>query len=283
MDEQLWRKIVSEALERGIKESKGAVAGAKLRQLVSQAAVQNGTKYPLEGFEEERFSDFLKRFNSILLVLKRKSQDLLVAPAAQPELLSDLSSSDKHAVIRADLFTAFTRIGRGNPPKEPWYDRTRDTIVWLEPDAPIDEASLVRIPAATQEQEVSDRKAFVQSEGIEPGTRDSLLHALEESGQSSVLWGFSQVIRSSRLSRKWHVFRFQELTKRIRAWCEQDAIVWRDDWIVAVDERSQEASGEVPIVVIERTALEELFSRLTEDDLRRISIPLDIVLKLMPK
>lgn len=282
MDEQQWRKIVSEALQRGIEESKGPVAGAKLRLFISRAAVQNGTQYPPEGLEEEKFGDFLKRFSSILLVLKRKSQDLLVAPATQPELLSDSSSSDGQAVIRVDLFTAFTRISRGNPPKEPWYDRTRDTILWLDADALKDEASLVRIPAASRDQEVADRNAFAHSENIEPGTRDSLLHALEESGQS-VLWGFSQVIRSAGLSRKWHVFRFHELTKRIRTWCEQNAIVWRDDWIVAVDEKSREASGDVPIVALDRTALEELFSRLKEDDLRRVSIPLDIVLRLMPK
>jgi len=282
IDEKLWGKIVSEALQRGIRESKGAVPGAKLRQLITRAAVENGTRYPIEGFEGERFSDFLKRFDSALVVLKRRSQDLLVAPAAQPELLNESSSSVGQVVIRSDLFAAFTRISRGIPPKEPWYDKTRDSISWLETDSPKDEASLVRIPGATQAQEIADRLAFAQSEGIEPGTRDSLLRALGEGGQS-VLWGFSQVIRSAGLSRRWHVFRFHELTKRIRTWCEQNAITWREDWIVAADEKPQGALGDAPMVAIERTALEELFSRLKDDDLRRISVPLDIVLKLTGK
>ncbi len=87
MDE-VWSTVVSEALERGIKESGGrAVSGAKLRQLVAHLAPQHGVSYPPPGFESTNFSEFLKHFDSQVIVLRRRAQDILLAPVSRPELL----------------------------------------------------------------------------------------------------------------------------------------------------------------------------------------------------
>jgi hypothetical protein len=235
-----WKAIVSEALTRGVKESKGAVPGAKLRQLIAETAVQHGHVYPPAGFENKSFGEFLKFFDSILVVLRRKAQDTLVAPSDQPTLLINDSGSSLPQ-LRIDIFEAFTHIARPPDRKEPWYDKTRDDILWLNPEDPKDEATMVPVTPGTKERELEDRRTFAESSEIDPGTRVSLLRSLEEGGQS-VLWAFAQIIRSARLSRKWHVFRFRQLTARIRAWCEVFQVSWREEWLVTGEEVVQRIS-----------------------------------------
>ena len=56
----VWRDIVLESLTRGVGQNRGAVAGAKLRQLIEAAAKDRGLLFPPEGSEQEKFADFLK-------------------------------------------------------------------------------------------------------------------------------------------------------------------------------------------------------------------------------
>jgi hypothetical protein len=157
MDE-VWNAVVAEALKRGIESSDGAVPGAKLRELTARIAPKHGVSYPPPGRESEKFGDFLKQFNSSLIVLRREGQDLLVAPSDMPQLLD--RPGNTYAKIRDDLFEALTRIPRGTPPQQPWYVRDTDTIEWLAENENPDGTRFVRIPPTTLDQEVSDRRAF---------------------------------------------------------------------------------------------------------------------------
>jgi hypothetical protein len=284
MDE-IWTKIVTEALERGLRETKGRpVPGAKLRKLVASVAAQHAQSYPPAAFEGSSFSDFLKACDSILIVLKRPAQDLLVAPVEQAELLLNTSDQGSRAEIRRDVFDAFTRIPRVGDTKSSWYDSARDQFLWLDAESAGANDALVPGPRASKEQEIDDRRSFVDA-SVQPGeTRDALLRTLTETGNSA-LWAFSNVLRASGLSRKWHEYRFQRLTGRIRIWSEHARQVWRDDWLVAGDvatsRRSEPATetGSVP----NRANLQTLISRIDEADLQRITVPLDIVLKWLGK
>jgi hypothetical protein len=284
MDE-VWTTIVTEALERGLRGAKGRpIPGAKLRQLVAQSASQHGVTYPPAGFEGSNFGYFLKAFDSILIVLRRPAQDLLVAPANRPELLMNVLSEGKRPQIREDLFDAFTRIPREGDTKAHWYDPTLDRFVWLEGTAAEANAALVPVPQATREQEIADRRSFADASVTAQGTRDSLVRALEEKGSSS-LWAFSQALRSAGLSRKWHEYRFQLLTNRIREWSQAHEQPWREEWLVAGNE-SENRAAEIVVAVenaSEKATLKELLSSLEEADLRRINVPLDLVLKLLRK
>ncbi|MGA8528384.1 MAG: hypothetical protein WB622_01635 [Acidobacteriaceae bacterium] len=287
MDE-IWIQIVADALERGLRETKGRpVPGAKLRKLVGSVAAQYGQSYPPAAFEGSSFSDFLKECGSILIVLKRPAQDLLVAPAAQPELLLNISSQGVRAEIRQDVFEAFTRIPRDGDTKSSWYESQRDRFLWLDGESATANDELVPGPRASREQEIDDRRSFVESSVQAGETRDELLKILAEPGNSG-LWAFSNMLRKSGLSRKWHEFRFQRVTGRIRAWSEHAHQVWRDDWLVA-GEISASRKAE-PATSIESAAdrarrggLQGLFSRMDEADLQRITVPLDIVIKWMGK
>jgi hypothetical protein len=280
MDE-IWKTVVTDALTRGIQESKGrAVSGAKLRQLVVQLAIQNEVSYPPPGYESTNFSDFLKHFDSILVVLRRRAQDILIAPVNRPDLLMSLSGTGSQPQIRVDIFNAFTRIPREVEPRIPWYEPASDRIVWLTQAEGEANQALIPIPPATRDQEIADRRAFVGSIQVEPATLDGLIRALDEAG-SSVLWAFSQALRTAQLSRKWHEYRFQLVTSRIRRWSESQHVPWQESWLVAPGDAISEAQVEAAIeVASEKASLKELLSALDEEDLKRVNVPLDIVLKL---
>lgn len=284
MDE-MWTQIVTEALERGLRETKGRpVPGAKLRKLVGSVAAQHGQSYPPAAFEGSSFSDFLKACDSILIVFKRPAQDLLVAPVAQPELLLNISNQESRAEIRQDVFDAFTRIPRKGDAKLSWYESERDRFLWLDGDSVGANDGLIPGPRASKEQEIDDRRSFVETSVQAEETKQALLRALTETG-SSGLWAFSNVLRTSGLSRRWHEYRFQRLTGRMRAWSEHARQVWRDDWLVAGEisaSRKAEPAAAVGSAT-DRARLQELFSRIDEADLQRITVPLDIVMKWMSK
>jgi hypothetical protein len=272
-----WPAVVVEALRVGCQTSNGAVPGAKLRQLIARIAPQYGMKYPPPESEDEKFGDFLKRFESLLIVLRRDGQDILVAPAEMPQLL-DVSEKGRTR-LREDLFEAFTSIPHGPSPIAPWYARESDTIEWMPSNETLDSIGFVRIPVATLMQELEDRKAFALSSEIEEQVRERLLAALSS---HSALGSFSKEVRAHGLARKWHFHRFQAVTRRIKAWCEAEHIAWRNEWISTNEQRIPARSIHEPSSRRgPRTSFGQFVEILSDEDLRRISIPLDIVLKML--
>jgi hypothetical protein len=277
MDEA-WNQIVAEALAAGLKTSSGPVPGAKLRELVVKAAKTGNLHYPPAGHEQESFGDFLKHFDSIVLVRRRKGRDLLAAPADMPQLLTEAPESGA-ARLREDIFEAFTRIPRGVPPSEPWYRVSDDTIVWLLPTELSGSGELVKIPAATLEQELSERKSFIQSADLAEDAKNRIAASLDA---HSGLGSFSKLIKAHGLSQMWHRHRFQTVVRRIRAWCTAAGVPWREEWGSSSDaSKPPTQTGDDLPAKNQRYLFERFVESLTDEDLRRISVPLDIVLKVI--
>jgi len=167
-----WQEIIKTALDRGLASTKGAVPGAKLRQIIAHIAPSFNEQYPPPGHEDEKFRDFLSHFSSQLTVLPRDGQDILVAPSDRPELLG--ASETGQAQLREDIFEAFTRIPRESPPMEPWYERNADKIKWQTANEATDASNFARISPATLTQELDDRRAFALSSEIDSQIKDSL-------------------------------------------------------------------------------------------------------------
>jgi hypothetical protein len=277
MDES-WNQIVADALAAGLKTSSGAVPGAKLRELILKVAKSRELHYPPSGHEQESFGDFLKHFESIALVRRRKGRDLLAAPADMPQLLDEAPESGV-ARLREDIFEAFTRIPRGVPPSEPWYTVSNDTIVWLLPTELSGSGELIKIPAATLEGELSERKSFIQSADLTDDAKNRIAASLDA---HSGLGSFSKLIKSHGLSQMWHRHRFQAVVRRIRAWCTAVGVAWREEWVASSDASKPPAqTGDDLSAKNQRYLFERFVQSLTDEDVRRISVPLDIVLKLI--
>jgi len=277
MDET-WKQIVAEALAAGLKTSAGPVPGAKLRQLIFKGAKRRDLTYPPSGHEQESFGDFLKHFESIALVHRREGRDLVVAPADMPQLLADAPESGPTR-LREDIFEAFTRIPRGLPPSEPWYVLSDDTVVWLLPTELSGSGELIKIPAATLELELGERKSFIQSVDLAEDVKNRMAGSLDT---HSGLGSFSKLIKAHGLSQIWHRHRFRAVVRRIRAWCTAAGVPWRDEWVSSSDaSKALTPTGDNLPGTNQRQLFERLVESLTDEDLRRISVPLDIVIKLI--
>jgi hypothetical protein len=277
-----WSEIIKKALQLGLESSKGAVPGAKLRQIISRIAHDFSEQYPPPGHESEKFREFLGHFPSLLTILSRDGQDILVAPFDRPELL--VISNTQQTQIREDFFEAFTRIPRESPPKEPWYERSTDSIRWASAFETLPPLEFVRIPPATLEQELADRRNFSSSTEIEPQVRQTLLATL---GDHAALWAFSGVLKEYGLAYKWHLFRFRALVLRIRAWCNSENIDWREDWLLPKADQPSRTKEMTLQAFIDGPRnpyrIEGFMKNLSDEDMKRISVPLDIVLKLLEK
>ena len=277
MDEA-WNQIDAEALTAGLKTSSGPVPGAKLRELTVKAAYSRNLQYPPSGHEQESFGDFLTHFDSIVLVRRRKGRDLLTAPTDMPQLLAEAPESGA-ARLREDIFEAFTRIPRGVPPSEPWYVVSSDTVVWLLPTELSGAGQLVKIPAATLDQELGERKSFIESADLAQEAKSRIAASLDA---HSGLGSFSKLIKAHGLSQIWHRHRFQMVVRRIRAWCTAAGVPWREEWVSSSDalKPSTQTGDDLP-AKNQRYLFGRLIESLTDEDLRRISVPLDIVLKVI--
>jgi hypothetical protein len=277
-----WQEIIKKALELGIQTSRGAVPGAKLRQIIARTAPEYKERYPPEGHESEKFRDFLGRFGSLLTVLPRDGQDILVVPIDKPELLN--TSDTGQTEIREDLFEAFTHIPRESPPREPWYERNTDKIRWATANEALLPMEFAKIPPATLEQELEDRRSFASSPEIDSQIRDSLLATLQD---HAALWAFSRIVKERGLSHKWHFSRFRALVSRIRTWCTNEHIQWREDWLCSTTGQPSRVKSLRISDLLDGpqnpNLVERFIKNLSDEDLKRVSVPLDIVLRLLLK
>ena len=71
-----WQEIIKKAMDSGLASSKGAVPGAKLRQIIAHIAPSYGEQYPPMGHESEKFRVFLGHFVSLVTAMGRTSLSL---------------------------------------------------------------------------------------------------------------------------------------------------------------------------------------------------------------
>ncbi len=279
---EAWRDVVREAVNRGVARG-GAVPGSRLRVLVAAVAVEKGLQYPPDDSPEITFAQFLSRYPDLAVVRHRPKQDMLVAPASQPELLVEpprVAESGPLPGIRRDLFDSFTRLSTSI---RAWYVPDDDSIIWRAPTTPPESQTWVAIPQPTIQQAIDVRQRFAES--ISDLTlKHSLLAAI---GSAKPLVEFTNAVRLAGLQRDWHRFRTSTLVEHMKGWAREAGVSWRDSWItVASGEDPYSARALAPSRAAEtphewRRALAFLVQSLDGDDLRRISIPLDIVLKAL--
>jgi hypothetical protein len=280
-DNGVWAGVLSDALALAGENLAEPILGARFRHLVAQAAISRGLVFPPESEPNLRLAELVLRHPSVVISLARAGQDMLIAPADRPDLLAEKRGEGPLTGIRADFFTAFTRI---NPNRRPWYDPDLDAIAWLngEPDV----EKLIPVTSPTLEDELSVRSRFVEQ--IENEQTKELLRGALATPQP--LPAFTAIVRAESLQRRWHVFRTQALAERIRLWAQQFGLHWRDQWLnsgsqIKTTVRSTGSLGRSDYsntrgIVPSEKVIQGLLA-LDAEDLARISVPLDLVLKLL--
>ena len=150
--------------------------------------------------------------------------------------------------------------------------------MWVPEGAAIDGTQLKAVPPATLEDEIGHRQAFLDSISLDETSRNAMLQTLTT---TSALWAFSQAVRTRGLSKKWHAFRFERILSRIRSWCKAVGVPWREAWLAESGSTDWAAALPMKSEPQQRENLTQILGRLSDADLQRISVPLDLVLKMM--
>lgn len=282
--ENIWLRILKDALDGLVTRMDGPVAGAKLRAEVKRLAEDRGEQFPPEGMG--KWSAFLSAFPNEIAVIPNPGSDVLVVPANRLDLLAKAeAAATVHATptsnrtrLRSDIFEALTRIPAEG--ERPLYLPNTDAVLWQD----VREAAphnAVPFPAATFEGEMDLRGKFVErSEGMSQMAKDALRESLNSDGP---LRQFSYAIRSYGLIQDWHLFRMAALSERLRIWATAHALTFNDDWFGS-NEPSNIATPAAALAAVaagNKRGLVELAGLLTDDDISRISVPLDVVLRLL--
>lgn len=276
--ENVWQELINEALTELVERTGAPAPGAKLRSAIAHLARQRGLDFPPTGVR--KFTELVEAFPADFILQRRPGSDVLVVPAARAELLAIEQPGAAPAVarIRQDIFDALTKVpvpAYGLP----YYEPEKDHVLWIrESDQPPKTA--VAMPATTLDEELALRKAFIEeAEPVDPG-KNALVASLET---TRPLRDFSDAVQEFGLVKKWHTFRVVRLATRLREWSVRTSLAWQPSWVDATELRSTAASPAAPVSLDNKRHLLELSSLLTEEDLARISVPMDIVLRLLVK
>jgi hypothetical protein len=281
MENNLWLDIIKEALLLSIAEKGSAVTGAKLRSKTASIAKIRKLEFPPLGMG--KFSSFVESYPKEFIVSRQAGQDILITSSERPELLEQLTSeSDTSSKrLREDIFTGMTQIGGEEMPV---YLRDTDRVIWTSIANRPSLVDAIDFPSASLEKEKKVRRDF--AEQVEDATACAdLLAALETTGP---LKSFTAALHSAKLFKEWHVYRFNAMSRELAEWAARNGVQWQESWL-SLAEPKMVSVAPLPIQTSESSAIEEnpqwleLASRLTKEDISRITIPLDIVLRLVSK
>ena len=276
--ENIWQELINEALTDLIKRTGAPAPGAKLRGAIAHLARQRGFDFPPAGVR--KFTELVEAFPADFILQRRPGSDVLVVPAARAELLAIEQPGAAPAVarIRQDIFDALTKVpvpAYG----QPYYVPEKDLVQWIKIGEQPPQTAVV-MPVTTLEEELALRKVFIEE--LEPV--DTGKNALDATlATTQPLREFSNAVKEYGLIRKWHAFRVVRLATRLREWSVSKSLPWQSSWVDATEPRSIAASPAAPVSLDNKRHLLEFSSLLTEEDLARISVPMDIVLRLLAK
>lgn len=276
----IWLDILKVALDNLATRTGAPVAGAKLRAAVKQLAEDRGEQFPPEGMT--KWSAFLESFPNDITVIRNRGSDFLVVPANRLDLqavaAARASSTDvlpPLGRIRSDIFEALTRLPKSS--EHALYIPESDAVLWQN----LDEVRLpnsVPFPISTLEEEISLRRRFAESDrNVTEAAKGALLQACDSEGP---LRQFTQVIRSYGLIQNWHVFRMSALSEKLREWAQSHGLPFRDEWL-GLEKAKVAPTLEATSAAVNKRGLVELVGLLSDDDISRISVPLDVVLRLL--
>lgn len=267
-----WSDVLREAI--GAEPTQPEI-GTRFRQVVVDKAERLGLSFPPADEPTLRFIQFLERYPEIVSVLRRPGQDFLVVPAGKTDLLAE-GIKDRLYGIRRDLFEAFTLVSAAVR----FYNRSEDRVEWRSTGSAgeIISNGLVPIAGPSKQEAIDLRRSFAET--IPEPSRDELLAALSD---SMAFQAFSRVVKTTGLQREWHIFRTKQVHDQIQQWARLNEIGWKAAWLTETPSyQGTEPFGvRGPSMRIDDNALRVLFSRLDAADLQRISVPLDLVLKVL--
>ena len=271
-------EILKEALNTLSARTDAPVAGAKLRAAVKRLAEDRGESFPPQGMP--KWLAFLESFPNDISIIRNRGSDVLIVPANRPDLQAAAVATatpqvSMHVRLRSDIFEALTLIPI--PGQIAIYLPETDAVLWQYVNE-VRHPNGVEFPLSTLEAEVALRHHFAEScASVTEAAKDALDQAL---GSDGPLRQFTYAIRSYGLIQHWHIFRMSALSERLRLWAQTHGLLFSDKWL-GLDKAKTSTESEASVVAENKRGLVELAGMLSDDDISRISVPLDVVLRLL--
>ena len=255
-----WNAIVKNAIETAITERKGPVPGA-----VFVGYIKRFTDEPIP---DKKLINFLSKYEDNILSIQRpEGSDILIVPHDRLDLLGKDVLPKR---LRSDFYKAFTAIDHDI---DLFYSPDTDRIYATKRNVPVNfNIVLVPISSTSLESELELRRRFISS--LQPSEIQSNLEA--SLLDANPLGAFYIEAKKGKIFDGWFTFRVSEVIKSVRSWVEKHKLTWRDSWMTSV---------KVDIITIEESNsiynLVNSLSKLTKEDLARITVPLDVVMALL--
>lgn len=272
-----YEEILDLALDQ-VSKSGAAVPGAKFRSFVSKIAADNHVQFPPDGMSS--FAKFLENFPHKVIIQRTPGRDIQIAPIGRGELLAEPTVSSPFTRIREDFFSALTALPNPKEPVTHYYSIETDEVFCQSSavEMPVDG---IPLPPGGLEQEVEVRRAFIDGVKLDSTIKGKLSEALDG---AKPLASFTHAARAYGVAQKWHKFRLKALAQKLKDWSDERGLIWQPTWVTGSPGKSPAVIAEVaePLVDEElENGLQSFLARLSREDVSRISVPLDVVLKLL--
>jgi len=277
-NEGLWKDVLLTALDRGKATGSSALPGSKLRGLVVEVARERALGFPPPEFEGQKFGRFLAHFKDrgCIVIRTRDGQDVLVAPSDEPERLVDVPGDGQQATgLRHDLFSAFSTVSS----QHAFYRKSDDKFVWLPQEEAVPDG-YVPVPAITFGLLTERCIRF----GQQLSSEERKVKLEEALRQPRPIAAFTAAVRDLKLQSQWHAFRVREILDRVTAWADAQHIAFQSSWITnSVDGKRPESDVATAVAVSKdrRSHWLQLIQMMSDDDLSRVMMPMEIAAKLL--
>jgi hypothetical protein len=271
-----WVAIIKKALTDVIESTQRPVTGAKLRQEVARVAADWSVEFPPP--EMTKFSSFVESFDKDFIVHRVPGSDVLVAPADRADLFAAAvaTSPTNYSRMRQDLFKALTTI-RSAEHGRAVYLPADDGVKWLQADDGEAPQDSVFLPSTSLGEEVGLRRDFAESLEDQSAGKIALVEALKK---DSPLRSFTLALQEFGLVRQWHLYRLRFLATKLREWSVANAVQWQPSWVTTNEPRNLPRPT-LTASMASQSDFSGLVGQLSDDELKRIMVPLDIVLRLI--
>ena len=274
-----WLPLITQALNAEVGRTSLPVSGSKLRSEVGRLASAAKIEFPPPEFP--KFSTMVEQYPESMIVLRRHGKDILVVPADRPELLAAEGprTGAPGNWLRIDVFDAFTKIPSAASGR-PIYLPSKDQFTWGGALAEVPEEA-IDVPASSLESEIATRQSFVKTVA-----QDKVPFMSEALASQTPLKDFTQALHKQKLLGDWHKFRLSSLIDQVKSWAAEKGLTWSATWLDTPESKREVLNlmpGAPATASLPKQALAEFVSGLSAEDLKRITIPLDLVLRLLEK
>jgi len=272
LDLEQSRRLLLEVVQGLYDERHSPVPGALVKAQIVREAERQGASFSERELGFKSFVDFVRATPGIGLQI-RFGSDMLLAPSSATEILSAYAHPLPR--LRRDFWRAFIEFPVPNTIR--LYDEAEDKILYEDATTQRRGVLIESVPRETQ---IQWRREFAAEQ---PDTiKAALISALDGTGTAS----FNEFARRLRENppamRAWNQYLQKHIVDQVAAWAAAHNI-FPDRWQGSAAHARHDGSmaGEVskPQSIGQRAELYNFFDSLPLEDLLKLRVPLELVLK----